>query len=59
LHAVKVPHLADGLLQDCGKPFYTSNYIALYNAIIQRYPHMRLIANCEMGNEAPTDIWDW
>ena len=45
--------------QDCGKPFYTTNYLAFFYAIKQRYPDMQLIANCNMGEEAPTEMWDW
>lgn len=45
--------------QDCGKPFYTTNYLAFFYAIKQRYPDMQLIANCNMGQEAPTEMWDW
>ncbi|KAK9814829.1 hypothetical protein WJX72_012237 [[Myrmecia] bisecta] len=45
--------------EDCGKPFYTTNYLAFFFAIRARYPHMRLIANCHMGLDAPTDLWDW
>ncbi|EIE21944.1 glycoside hydrolase [Coccomyxa subellipsoidea C-169] len=45
--------------EDCGKPYYVSNYLAFFHAIKQRYPHMQLIANCNMGNDAPTEMWDW
>ena len=48
-----------GSSQDCGKPFYTTNYLAFFYAIKQRYPDMQLIANCNMGKEAPTEMWDW
>ena len=47
------------VLQDCGKQFYTGNYLAFYRAIKQAWPHLQLIANCDMGGEAPTDIYDW
>lgn len=47
------------LWQDCGKPYYVSNYLAFFHAIKQRYPHMQLIANCNMGDDAPTEMWDW
>jgi alpha-N-arabinofuranosidase len=45
--------------EDCGKPFYLENYLLFYGAIHARYPHMRLVANCDMGAAAPTDLWDW
>ena len=47
------------VMQDCGKPFYTSNYLAFFYAIKQQYPDMQLIANCNMGEDAPTEMWDW
>lgn len=40
--------------EDCGKPWYVENYLAFFAAIRTRYPHMRLIANCDMGQDAPT-----
>ena len=46
-------------MQDCGKPWYVENYIAIFAAIRARYPHMRLISNCDMEVHAPTDIFDW
>ena len=46
-------------MQDCGKPWYVENYIAFFAAIRARYPHMRLISNCDMDPHAPTDLWDW
>ncbi|GAB4817965.1 hypothetical protein N2152v2_005011 [Parachlorella kessleri] len=45
--------------EDCGKPYYVNNYLAFFGAISAKYPHMRLIANCDMGQDAPTDLWDW
>ena len=45
--------------EDCGKPYYTENYNLFYGAIHAIYPHMRLIANCDMGDPTPTDLWDW
>lgn len=45
--------------EDCGKQYYTQNYLAFYTAIKAKYPHMKLIANCDMGDEAPTELWDW
>ncbi len=47
------------LLQDCGKPWYVENYIAFFTAIRSKYPHMRLISNCDMTDHAPTDLFDW
>lgn len=45
--------------EDCGKPFYVQNYNLFYGALSAAYPHLRLISNCDMGADAPTDIWDW
>lgn len=45
--------------EDCGKPMYVNNYLAFFGAISARYPRMRLIANCDMQQDAPTDLWDW
>ena len=47
------------LLQDCGKPWYTENYIAFFTAIRSKYPHMCLISNCDMADHAPTDMFAW
>ena len=47
------------MLQDCGKPWYRENYIAFFEALRFSYPHLRLIANCDMGDGAPTDLYDW
>ena len=33
---------------------YLNNYLAFFGAIRAKYPHMRLIANCDMGQDAPT-----
>jgi alpha-N-arabinofuranosidase len=45
--------------EDCGKPFYVQNYNLFYGALHAAYPHLRLISNCDMGTDGPTDIWDW
>ncbi|CAL8471543.1 g11085 [Coccomyxa elongata] len=45
--------------EDCGKPYYVTNYLAFFHAIKEHYPHMQLIANCNMGSDAPTEMWDW
>eukprot|EP00884_Botryococcus_braunii_P004902 jgi/Botrbrau1/14412/Bobra.0014s0059.1 len=45
--------------EDCGKPYYLTNYKMFYSAIRAAYPHIRLIANCELGEDAPSDLWDW
>ena len=47
------------MVQDCGKPWYRENYIAFFMALRYSYPHLRLIANCDMGEGAPTDLYDW
>ena len=36
-----------------------TNYLAFFHAIKERCPHMQLIANCNMGADAPTEMWDW
>jgi alpha-N-arabinofuranosidase len=46
-------------MQDCGKAWYRENYIAFFMALRYSYPHLRLIANCDMGDGAPTDLYDW
>lgn len=45
--------------EDCGKWMYLQNYLQFFGAVRARYPHMRLISNCDMGQDAPTDLWDW
>ena len=47
------------MVQDCNKPWYRENYIAFFEALRYSYPHLRLIANCDMGDGAPTDLYDW
>ncbi|CAL8462764.1 g2297 [Coccomyxa elongata] len=57
-HPWNLTYLAIGN-EDCGHPSYVGNYISFYFAIKAHYPHMQLIANCPMGDAAPTDIFDW
>lgn len=38
---------------------YLNNYLVFFGAISARYPHLRLVANCDMGQDAPTDVYDW
>lgn len=33
---------------------YINNYLVFFGALSARYPHLRLIANCDMGQDAPT-----
>jgi hypothetical protein len=47
------------IFQDCGKPYYLNNYLVFFGALSARYPHLRLVSNCDMGADAPTDLWDW
>ena len=57
------------LLQGCGlpwdppdpnfKPFYWKNYLAFYGALRAAHPALHLIANCHLGDLAPTDIWEY
>lgn len=46
-------------MQDCGKPYYLQNYLAFFEALRAVHPRLRLIANCDMGGSAPTDLYDW
>lgn len=46
-------------VQDCGKPYYLENYIAFFEALRAVHLQLRLVANCNMGNAAPTDLYDW
>ena len=46
--------------EDCGKPFYVENYNVFFGALRAKHPHLRLISNCELGDDAaPADSWDW
>ena len=47
------------VLQDCGHPSYIGNYLAFYFAIKAHHLHMKLIANCDLGDAAPTEVYDW
>ena len=46
-------------VQDCGKPYNLENYIAFFEALRAVHPQLRLVANCNMGSSAPTDLYDW
>jgi len=51
-------HIAIGN-EDCGKPYYDTNYLAFYNAIRQAYPDIITIANCQQpGNDLPVQSYD-
>jgi hypothetical protein len=41
------------------QPFYTTNYDLFYGALKATYPNLTLIANCDLGADAPLDLWDW
>jgi hypothetical protein len=45
------------MTQECGtgwiKPSYLTNYLLFFGAVRARYPHMRLISNCDLGPDAP------
>lgn len=45
--------------EDCGKPYYLNNYLAIFAGLRARHPGLRLISNCDMGADAPTDMFDW
>lgn len=45
--------------EDCWYGQYRPNYLLFFGAIRARYPHITLISNCDMGQDAPTDTWDW
>ena len=46
-------------VQDCGHPAYIGNYLAFFFAIKAHHAHIRLVANCPLGDAAPTEIFDW
>ena len=46
-------------MQDCGKPHYVESYREFYTAIKKVHLNITLIANCNLGGQAPTDLWDW
>ena len=46
-------------VQDCGKRYYASNYRAFYAAIKAAWPHLVLVANCDLHEAGPTDMFDW
>lgn len=55
----KISHLAIGN-EDCGKPYYDTNYLAFYNAITKAYPNIITIANCQNpGRGLPVQSWDY
>jgi len=54
----KINYMAIGN-EDCGKPYYTTNYIAFYEALHIAYPDLMLIANCDMEDSAPTMMYDY
>ena len=48
------------VLEDCGKPFYDTNYMAFYNALSSKYPNIKLIANCDLTpQKLPTQLYDY
>ena len=38
---------------------YLENYHTFFAAIRERYPKIRLIADCDLTGQAPQDLWDW
>ena len=55
----KIAHLAIGN-EDCGKPYYDTNYLAFYNAITKAYPDIVTIANCQNpGSGLPVQSYDY
>ncbi len=54
-------------MQGCGlpwdppvpKPYYMNNYAIFFGAIKAAYPHMRLIASCDMKGDAPTELEEY
>ena len=46
-------------MQDCGHPFYEENYAAFYHAIKAAHANMTVIANCNLGMQGPTEMFDW
>ena len=46
--------------EDCGKPYYVQNYNVFYAALKSKYPDVKLISNCELGDDAaPAHLFDW
>ena len=41
------------------QPFYTTNYDLFYGALKAAHPNLTLIANCDLGADAPLELWDW
>ena len=45
--------------EDCGKPYYESNYLVFYAALQAAHPDLILIGNCEPSQiNATTQVWD-
>jgi alpha-N-arabinofuranosidase len=55
----KIDHMAIGN-EDCGKPYYDTNYKVFYDAITNAYPDIITIANCQNpGKGLPVQSWDY
>jgi predicted helicase len=38
---------------------YLENYRSFYTQLKKRYPHIQLIADCDLSGHAEEDLWDW
>ena len=45
--------------EDCGKPFYASNFAAIREAASLRFPGLPVVANCGDERELDADLFDW
>ena len=54
----KLSYLAIGN-EDCGKPFYLTNYASIAAAVLAAHPGVRVISNCPLGGAAPAAMHDW
>lgn len=46
-------------MQDCGHPYYAENYQVFYEAIKAARPNITVIANCDLGAQGYTEMFDW
>ena len=49
--------------EDCGKPFYATNFAAVREAVRLRFPGLPVVADCggngDEGSELDADLFDW
>jgi hypothetical protein len=44
--------------ENCGRPDYATNFAAFRSAITAVYPHMQVIANCDLSSLTAADLFD-